>query len=158
MPGLSLHHSHGSQVLIPVFPDESKAQLETGSRTSFWLRLSVLHISFSIPKLWDVHIINSFLTVMMLKEHVRLLSLWGSALENNLIGVHSQPLHSRSCCLFVPLKGPRCHGTYLHFSFGALSCGHSPLCGSADIISFYTVDFMVGFAVCFTLRGCSLRK
>lgn len=114
---------------------------------------------FSILKLWDVHIINSLphnddawgacLPVVIVR---------GSALENNLIGVHSQPFHSRSCCLFVLLKGPRCHGTYLHFSFGVLSCGHSPLCGSADIISFYTVNFMVGFAVCFTLRGCSLRK
>lgn len=56
------------------------------------------------------------------------------------------------------LKGPCCHGTYLDFSFGALSCGRSPLCGSADIISFYTVDFMVGFAVSFTQRGCCLGK
>lgn len=92
------------------------------------------------------------------KERVCLLSLFGRAFENYLIGIHSQPLHFHSCCLFVLLKGPRCHGTYLHFSFVALSCGRSPLCESADIISLYTADFMVGFGLCFTLRGCSLRK
>jgi len=80
--------------------------------------------------------------------------------KNHLIG--SRPLnrlHICSRCLLVPLKGPRCHGTYLRYSFAALSCGRSPLCGAADIISFYTVDFMVGFALRFNPpRGCSPRK
>lgn len=78
---------------------------------------------------------------MQFKEHVCLLSLQGSALENHLIGIHSLLHHFRSGCLFVPLKGPRCHGTYLHFSFAPLSCGHSPLCRSADIISFCYSQF-----------------
>lgn len=137
-------------------PTWIQAQLETGSLTSLWRILFSVHITFYILKCWDVHIINSFHSERC--QHVCLLSLQGTALENHLIGIHSQP-SLFPLLLFVCAAQRAMLPWHLSvFSFAPLSCGHSPLCGSSDIISFYTVHFMVDFALCFTLRGCFPRK
>lgn len=100
MPSLSPHHSHGGLVIIPELPDECEAQLESGSHTSLCPSSTSLFPATNdetCPK--STHS-SQERQQRPFKERVRLLSLYGTASDNYLIGIHSQPLHFHSL-LFV---------------------------------------------------------